>query len=621
MRSVFIMKTVAFRLRFFPLLLIAQAVTVPGVMAQAGEAPPKYEFRGAWVATVLRLDWPEPSSSQAQQEALIDLLDGLKEAGINAVFFQIRSEADAMYASEIEPWSYWLTGVQGHPPDPFYDPLALAVAEAHERGMELHAWVNPYRVVRGSGYAQAPGHVSQQHPEWLLAFGDVRILDPGLPAVRDYITAVLLDVVRRYDVDGIHFDDFFYPYPPNAITNQDDASFAADPRGFTDRGDWRRDNVNRFVAQVYDSLRAVRPEVKFGISPFGIWGNGVPPGIVGLDAYDVIYADALAWLGDGTVDYLVPQLYWPFGGGQDYGALAPWWASQAFGRHLYAGHGLYKADPATAGGSLFSPREVPDQVRFNRADPGILGSVFFRAANLTALSSQGFADSLKADLYRTPALTPSMAWKDETPPGAPVNLAYERIGAGTIRLGWEPPASPESPAPRRYAVYRVRADAEPDAGDVLADARNLIAVTGATSVTDTPEPASERYFYAVTAVSANTVESTPSPFVQVDAQAVAVEDEGPPGIFQRYENYPNPFTQRTEIRFTLVQPAAVTLRVYNVLGQVVATLLDGARQAAGTHAVQWSGQDDAGQPVSSGSYFYTLEAASQRVTGEMVLVR
>ena len=327
------------------------------------------------------------------------------------MFFQVRSACDAMYDSPLEPWSYWLTGRQGAAPDPWYDPLAFAVREAHRRGMEIHAWFNPYRAQASSTYEPSADHVTRTRPEWVLEFGDLRVLDPGRAAVRDHVTGVVMDVARRYDIDGVHFDDYFYPYPPNQIGTEDAATFAEESRGFTSLSDWRRDNVDLFIAQVADSLRALKPALKFGVSPFGIWKNGVPEGIRGLDAYDVIFADPTAWLAAGSVDYLVPQLYWPFGGPQDYGSLASWWAEQVGGRHLYTGHGLYRAESETYSGELFSPDEIPAQVRFNRDSPTILGSVFFRARNITHHHSQGIVEVLKADLYRHPALTPPMAWK------------------------------------------------------------------------------------------------------------------------------------------------------------------------------------------------------------------
>ena len=285
------------------------------------QAPPKREFRGAWLATVANLDWPvRGDTPQNQKNQLISLFDGMSAAGINAVIFQVRPECDALYASPYEPWSYALTGSQGSAPSPFYDPLQFAVDEAHRRGMELHAWFNPYRAERSvDSYALAGNHVVVQHADWILTFAasgttaPLKILNPGIPEVREFVARVVADIVRRYDVDGIHADDYFYPYPPQAITNQDDATFAAYPRGFTNRGDWRRDNVNLLMKLVRDSIAAIKPWVKFGMSPFGIWKNGVPPGITGLDAYSVIYGDAIAWLHDRSVDYLTPQLYWRIG--------------------------------------------------------------------------------------------------------------------------------------------------------------------------------------------------------------------------------------------------------------------------------------------------------------------
>ncbi len=271
------------------------------ILINAQSNHPKREFRGAWIATVLNLDWPSSPflTTDQQKQHLIDILDGLKAAGINAVIFQIRSECDAMYSSDIEPWSYWLTGQQGKAPNPFYDPLQFAVEEVHKRGMEIHAWFNPYQADRNTtDYPVAPNHVTVLHPDWLIRFGTKIILDPGLPMVRDYVTSVIMDIIKRYDIDGVHFDDFFYPY--EGITNEDDATFAHYSRGFTNRGNWRRDNVNIFIKEVHDSIQAVKPFIKFGISPFGIWKNGVPPGTTGLDAYSEIYCDPMAWLHQGT---------------------------------------------------------------------------------------------------------------------------------------------------------------------------------------------------------------------------------------------------------------------------------------------------------------------------------
>jgi len=228
--------------------------------------------------------------------------------------------------STIEPWSYYLTSEQGISPEPFFDPLKIVIVEAHKRGIELHAWFNPYPVVRKIGsYILASNHISITYPKWLITISDFRFLNPGLPQVRDYVTNVIMDVVRRYDIDGVHFDDYFYPYPPNNISNEDLSTFAEYSRRFSNIGNWRWDNVNELIRMVYDSIQVTKPFIKFGISPFGIWKSGVPLGILGLDAYNEIYADAVTWLNEQIVDYISPQLYLPFGGGQDYGKLLPCW--------------------------------------------------------------------------------------------------------------------------------------------------------------------------------------------------------------------------------------------------------------------------------------------------------
>ncbi|MBE0557047.1 MAG: family 10 glycosylhydrolase, partial [Proteobacteria bacterium] len=272
---------------FLSALVLLTGLHHEAIGRQAAERP-KREFRGAWIATVTNLDWPSSRGLTAQQQRneLVAILDALYASGINAVVFQIRPECDALYISPYEPWSYWLTGSQGTGPNPVYDPLEFAVSEAHKRGMELHAWFNPYRAYRETNtYPTHATHVTKTHPEWILTCPDgYKIVDPGLPQARDYIAMIVADVVRRYDVDGVHMDDYFYPYPEHNFTVQDSASFRDYSRGYPDslKGDWRRGNVNLLVQQMYDSVQAIKPWVKVGMSPFGIWQNGVPPGIFGL---------------------------------------------------------------------------------------------------------------------------------------------------------------------------------------------------------------------------------------------------------------------------------------------------------------------------------------------------
>lgn len=597
------------------LLLFSIALALAASATAQSSDPPKHEFRGAWIATVINLDWPSSrTASPSQQRAeLVAHLDRLKDAGINAALFQVRAESDAFYDSPYEPWSYWLTNEQGK--DPGWDPLAFAVEEAHKRGIELHAWFNPYRADRGSGYAKADNHVTVAHPEWILDYGDIKILDPGVPAVRDYITEVIMDVVRRYDVDGVHFDDYFYPY--SGTSNQDQATFSQhNDLGFNDIGNWRRFNVFRFIRQVGDSLRAERPEVAYGISPFGIWKNGVPAGITGMDAYSQIYADAVGWLDNQLLDYVTPQLYWAFGGGQDYGKLAPWWESVRNDRHLYPGHGLYRSDGATFANTLFSASEVPNQVRFNRQTPGIQGSVFFRAKNITQFSSKGFADTLKTDLYRHPALTPVMAWKSQDAPGAPASLSAAfptGEDEGVVGLNWEAPTEGDTEA-QFFAVYRIPQAEAADLETAMQKAENLVAVTGETTYTDSP-PTGGLYTYVVTSVSHNSIESAPSNAVEAQG-GTSTESDGAL-TFTLDAARPNPVTARTDLGFTLRQPAVVTLRVVDVLGREVARLIDTAPYAADRHTVSWAPAPG----LSSGTYFVVLDADGSRTTRPILVVR
>jgi uncharacterized lipoprotein YddW (UPF0748 family) len=451
-----------------------------------GQVPPKREFRAAWVATVENLDWPSTrgTNPDPQKAELVTLLDQLKATGISCVVFQVRPACDALYASPYEPWSYWLTGTQGAGPAVEFDPLAFAVAEAHKRGMELHAWFNPYRAEKTIGqFTLADNHVVKQHPDWILTFPStkLKILDPGLPQVREFNAKIVADIVRRYDVDGVHADDYFYPYDPT-ITTEDATTFQNHSRGFTNIGDWRRDNVNLQMKMLMDSVNAIKPYVKFGMSPFGIWRPGYPPGITGLDAYNTLFADALAWLRDRSIDYLTPQLYWPIGGGQDYSKLMPWWADStaAYGRHLYPGMAPYRIGSWTAA-------EVPNQIKLNRGNPKVGGEVYFRARNGITDNLKGFQDSLKQNYYKYPALHPVMAWKDVVQPYPVRGIRYAALpGNGGLAVQWDLPLqAPDGDYASRYAVYRF--DHYPS-GAEFDDPRNMLSVEGNMYVV--PPPAS-----------------------------------------------------------------------------------------------------------------------------------
>ncbi len=476
---------------------------------------PKEEFRGAWIASVANLDWPSAVglSPQQQRDQLIRIFDEMKEVNMNAAILQIRPECDALYDSPYDPWSYWLTGRQGRAPEPYYDPLTFAIEEAHKRGIELHAWFNPYRVTRSvSGtYPQSDDHVSQKNPDWVIRIGNIEFLDPGLPMVQEYVRNVVMDVVNRYDIDGIHMDDYFYPYPPDLISNEDDDTFAQYNRGFTNRGDWRRDNINLLLRMINDSLKVVKPHVKFGMSPFGIWKSGTPQGIIGLNAYSTIYCDAIAWLQDRSIDYLTPQCYWQIGGNQDYFKLSNWWGDSvaANERHFYPGQGLYRQ-------SSWAANEIPRQIIHNRGNDNIHGSIMFRVLNLRE-NTKGVTDSLSINYFQYPAITPAMDWKDQTIPSAPVALKLDRMPeSASTGLQWEVEGNDTG---RFFLVYLFDTDNVTE--EDLNDPSKIIQLTGNNYYIPSGSIEGEGpYYFGVSALSRNSNESPISSLIGFSSPAV-----------------------------------------------------------------------------------------------------
>lgn len=502
-------------------------------LSGVGQSPPKHELRGAWIATFGNIDWPSTNtlSVAAQQSELLQLLDQLRATGINAVYFQVRSQCDAMYESQLEPWSADLTGRQGRAPEPAYDPLAFLIAACRQRGLEVHAWFNPFRAVSNvaSLASFSPNHIARTRPEWLLAQGSLRILDPGIPQVRDHVIGVILDVLRRYDVDGIHFDDYFYPYPPAAgAPFNDDATFAADPRGFTNRQDWRRDNINLFIQRSHESIRAVKPWVKFGVSPFGIWRNRAsdPAGSAtnGLQSYSDIYADSRKWIQQAWVDYLTPQIYWSVGFSvANYGVLLPWWNALGGSRHIYSGMAAYKVNNGGTDPNWSQPTQLPDQVRLNRQQPQVRGQTFFSTRSVLG-NPLGVRDALRDQLFRTPALLPPMPWKDDQPPPPVANLTAQTRG-NDVTLSWvAPPATGNAlDQVRQFVVYR-------STGSSIdrEDAANIVRITANETETSHTDAGllPGTYYYTVTALDRLHNESLPA--ATVSAQLVATPG-GPPG--------------------------------------------------------------------------------------------
>jgi uncharacterized lipoprotein YddW (UPF0748 family) len=405
--------------------------------------PPR-EFRGAWITEVaINPDWPsEPGLSVPEQKAeLISLLDRASQLKLNAVVFQVRASCDAMYASPIEPWSEYLTGTQGKAPEPLYDPLAFAIAEAHKRGLELHAWINPFRASRKQSKSPiALNHISHTHPELVRKYGGQLWLDPGEPAVRDHVLRVVMDIVQRYDVDGVQFDDYFYPYPEKNMAGYesdfpDDASWKkyGAHSGLT-RDDWRRHNINQFVQNVYQSIKALKPWVKFGISPFGIWRPGSPRQIQGLDAYAKLYADSRLWLAKGWLDYCAPQLYWPIDESpQSFPVLLNWWARQNMkGRHYWPG--LNAANV----GEKWQPEEIARQIKLIRAQRGAGGEIYYHLRNLT--DNPALADIVRAE-YPQSALVPASPWLNSIPPDKPKLTVTTGENSG-VNVHWETSGEP-----------------------------------------------------------------------------------------------------------------------------------------------------------------------------------
>ena len=359
----------------------------------------KTEFRAVWVATINNIDWPSSPNLpvEEQKREFLKLLDSFQKFNLNVVILQVRAASDAFYQSKTEPWSIFLTGHQGRPPVPFYDPLAWAIEMCHQRGIELHAWFNPFRVRNTGNYILDPNSFASRNPQYVKEYDKKLFLDPGYPEVRSHVIAAIAEVAHNYDVDAIILDDYFYPYPIAGKRFGDEKSFAKFGKGYPGRlKDWRRENINIFISSLHDSLQEINPKIKFGISPFGIWRNKAAdsqgsPGIKGLSSYDDLYADVRKWLINNWIDYVVPQLYWEKGNHfGDFNSLVKWWGENCFGKSLYIGQALYKN--LTSKNGWVNPDELNNQINFLRTNPNVRGFAFYSASNIKKLST----DQIKA---------------------------------------------------------------------------------------------------------------------------------------------------------------------------------------------------------------------------------
>ncbi|MCH4182123.1 MAG: family 10 glycosylhydrolase [Prevotella sp.] len=415
----------------------------------------KREFRGAWIQCV-NGQFIGMSTEQIQR-MLSSQLDSLQKDGVNAIFFQVRPECDALYDSKLEPWSRFLTGKQGQAPSPYWDPLQWMIEQCHKRGMELHAWLNPFRAKTATTNELSNRHIVIRRPDLVFSYGGQFILNPGIPEVRDYICKVIDDIVSRYDVDGIHIDDYFYPYPVASQTIPDEEQYRKDPRGFTTIGDWRRDNVNLFIKQLSATIHYRKPWVKFGVSPFGIYRNkkSSPAGSAtnGLQDYDDLYADVLLWVNNGWVDYCAPQLYWQIGHpAADYSVLIKWWNQNAGNRPLYIGEDVIRttryADPE-------NPRsnQMPAKFRLHAQNKNVKGTVLWYAkAVVDNVGNYGHA--LRQYYWKYPALPPKMPFLDDKDPKHPKRVKMTWTAKGPFLTWRSPKAKKWGDVVNRYVVYQ-----------------------------------------------------------------------------------------------------------------------------------------------------------------------
>jgi len=488
--------------------------------------PPKYEFRAAWVASVENIDWPSKKGLpvDSQRAEFIRLLDMHRRNGLNAVVVQVRPAADAFYPSSYEPWSEWLTGVQGVAPSPYYDPLQFMIEETHKRGMEFHAWCNPYRAVYAIGKSSvSPNSITRRHPEWFVRFQNTLYFDPGNKEVQQYVTAVMRDLVHRYDIDGLHMDDYFYPYDikeGDPVKDfPDKASFAKYGNGMT-IADWRRSNVDSVIVAISKAVKEEKKYCRFGVSPFCVWRNKSQDSEgsdtqAGQTNYDNLYADILLWLKNGWVDYVAPQIYFEFSFARvPFDGILDWWARHTYGRQCYIGLAIYRAGSNPA---WRDKTQLPRQIEAIRGYPTVQGSIYFSSRSFEK-DPNGWNDSLQNNYYKYPALIPPMPWIDTLRPQEPTfHTEYnkkELTGTAWLSKG------ADNDSLRGYAIYRL--DSAVANVDSLAPVEFIPydPVAGFT-VHSQVETKGKPHYYFVTAVSRNNVESRPVPLVFFNFDAPA----------------------------------------------------------------------------------------------------
>ncbi len=563
-------------------LLLSAVLSLLQVWGDARAASPKRELRAVWIATSLGLDWPKSSDPAEQQASLRDIVARLSAANFNTIFFQVRGRADAMYRSKYEPWSPQLTGVLGG--DPGWDPLAFVIREAHARGMEVHAWFNTV-VAKNGGTPpgeSTPRHPILAHPEWMRQVEGEWWFDPGIPAVREYLVRVAMDIVRNYDIDGFQFDFLRYPLQPFP----DDKTYRRYGRGMQ-KADWRRQNINAIARAFHDSVARAKPGLKIGSAPIGIYEN---VGLVrGLQSYSELYQDSRRWVQEGWQDYLAPQVYWTLGysrGDPDFAAVVRDWTSHRARNHLYIGVGAYKQGVS---------EELPQLIDSTRT-LGADGNAFFRWSSVSASLGMG-------GKYRHRSLVPVMPWKDSIPPLPPLHVRVRQVSDGIFAVEWaEPGKASDGDLPRNYVMYRSAA-ARMD----VSDPANIVAVlpAGTTMLIDTVTTgASEAYTYAVTALDRQNNESVPAMERIIMPELVSMAN-ALRGGFRQYPAYPATASSTVFLPYELAATSPVILEVLDAGNRQVAKIVDRV-ELPGRHV---AAADVSGLP--EGTYYALLVAGDR----------
>ena len=486
-------------LKVKPLEIINTSLTPEEIFAKKH---PKRELRSAWITTFTNLDWPSSKglTSLQQKNEFLRIVSDFQQNSINAVIGQVRASSDAFYKSKLSPWSEWLTGQQGQAPDSNFDPLKFMVKECHKRNMEFHAWFNPFRAISHVKFSSiAENHITKKKPEWFFKYGNSVYYNPGIPEVRSYICNIVKEVVKNYDIDGVHFDDYFYPYTIEGEIIPDEKEFKIYSRGCKSIHDWRRDNINLLIQEVAQVIKTEKKHVKFGVSPLAIWRNHKqdPKGSFtnsGQSSYDNLYCDTKLWIEESWVDYMAPQLYWSTSNKfANYNHLINWWTKNEYKSHLYVGHAIYKLD--TKNRHSFGTEELVKQVNISRQNGKVNGNIYFRAKAFIS-NHQNFQKTISESIYKYPSLVPAMKWIDSIPPSKPIKLKA-KIENKRMHLSWKSPkynSADDSAA--YYVVYRF------DENETISTtfSNKILSIQKNNEFIDTSATLNKHYKYVVTAV-------------------------------------------------------------------------------------------------------------------------